>query len=180
MKRLTYWLTKERSLKCLPVFSLDDKSFIIFSRHLRLVVSPYKWSNLDQDVKPNSFTLFKMIKLNFVYLLFCRFKSHNMPTLAGNRSISEDSIFNPEQKEANVEALRKTAVSMEGINQDFKVCLLRNYTYNLPLFCEKCTMYVHEYQKPKQLSLMLSAWALQELLPFVPVFTPACTVMLHA
>lgn len=48
------------------------------------------------------------------------FKSHNMPTLAGNRSISEDSIFNPEQKEANLEALRKTAVSMEAINQDFK------------------------------------------------------------
>lgn len=67
-----------------------------------------------------------MINLILFYLLYSRFKSHNMPTLAGNRSISEDSIFNPEQKEANVEALRKTAVSMEAINQDFKVCLFRS------------------------------------------------------
>ncbi|KAJ8298002.1 hypothetical protein KUTeg_024533 [Tegillarca granosa] len=32
----------------------------------------------------------------------------------------DGGIFNPEQKEANLEALRKTAVSMEAINQDFK------------------------------------------------------------
>ncbi|KAK6172301.1 hypothetical protein SNE40_015990 [Patella caerulea] len=38
-------------------------------------------------------------------------------TLQGTRSISEDSVFNPELKEANPESLKKTAVSEENIHK---------------------------------------------------------------
>ena len=54
-------------------------------------------------------------------LLHCSFK--RVPVgLAGSRSISEDSIFKPEQtKEQPIGVLHGTAVSMERINSDFQV-----------------------------------------------------------
>lgn len=38
----------------------------------------------------------------------------------GNRSMSEDSVFQPEVKEPKKEAMRHTAISMEGLNKDFQ------------------------------------------------------------
>lgn len=43
------------------------------------------------------------------------FKSHQPRPLGGNRSISEDSVFSPEQRETNLQALKKTAVSEESL-----------------------------------------------------------------
>lgn len=41
--------------------------------------------------------------------------------MGGTRSISEDSVFKPEQKEGGLDPLRQTAISMEQVNQQFKV-----------------------------------------------------------
>lgn len=40
--------------------------------------------------------------------------------MGGTRSISEDSVFKPEQKEGGLDPLRQTAISMEQVNQQFK------------------------------------------------------------
>ncbi|XP_061189288.1 E3 ubiquitin-protein ligase RBBP6-like isoform X2 [Saccostrea echinata] len=46
--------------------------------------------------------------------------------LQGSRSISEDSVFKPEQKEGGLEAFRQTTVSMEQVNKsDFRSELFR-------------------------------------------------------
>ncbi|KAL8587654.1 hypothetical protein ACOMHN_045343 [Nucella lapillus] len=44
-----------------------------------------------------------------------RFKNRQPRPLGGNRSISEDSIFSPEQREPNLQALKKAAVSEESL-----------------------------------------------------------------
>lgn len=56
--------------------------------------------------------------------------------MGGTRSISEDSVFKPEQKEGGLDPLRQTAISMEQVNQQFKirglgVCMDRYCTYNV-------------------------------------------------
>lgn len=43
------------------------------------------------------------------------FKKHQPRPLGGNRSISEDSIFSPDQREPNLQALKKAAVSEESL-----------------------------------------------------------------
>ncbi|XP_056011513.1 muscle M-line assembly protein unc-89-like isoform X5 [Ostrea edulis] len=40
--------------------------------------------------------------------------------MGGTRSISEDSVFKPDQKEGGLESFRHTAASMEQVNQDFR------------------------------------------------------------
>lgn len=40
--------------------------------------------------------------------------------MGGTRSISEDSVFKPEQKEGGLDPLRQTAISMEQVNQQFQ------------------------------------------------------------
>ena len=57
----------------------------------------------------------------YTCLFLHRFKRTSVG-LAGSRSISEDSIFKPEQtKEQPIGVLHGTAVSMERINSDFQV-----------------------------------------------------------
>lgn len=43
--------------------------------------------------------------------------------MGGSRSMSEDSVFIPEVKEPKMDAIRKTAISMESLNKDFQVCV---------------------------------------------------------
>ncbi|XP_060070173.1 cell surface glycoprotein 1-like isoform X2 [Ylistrum balloti] len=50
--------------------------------------------------------------------------------LGGTRSISEDSVFNPEQRDLT--GMRKTAVSMENIKQDFRVLVMDSHRMYLP------------------------------------------------
>ncbi|VDI16650.1 Hypothetical predicted protein [Mytilus galloprovincialis] len=40
--------------------------------------------------------------------------------MGGSRSMSEDSVFIPEVKEPKMDAIRKTAISMESLNKDFQ------------------------------------------------------------
>ena len=41
--------------------------------------------------------------------------------MGGARSISEDSVFKPGEKEGGLDAIKQTAVSMEQVNQQFRV-----------------------------------------------------------
>ncbi|XP_069130585.1 neurofilament heavy polypeptide-like isoform X4 [Argopecten irradians] len=54
----------------------------------------------------------------------------NRVPLGGTRSISEDSVFNPEQRDLT--GMRKTAVSMENIKQDFRILVMDSHRMYLP------------------------------------------------
>lgn len=45
--------------------------------------------------------------------------------MGGARSISEDSVFKPGEKEGGLDAIKQTAVSMEQVNQQFRVRVAR-------------------------------------------------------
>ncbi|XP_050415429.1 mucin-2 isoform X2 [Patella vulgata] len=83
--------TRKRSSK-----SKDDPQVSIVSVKAKSTTALHSGSNEDDDDEGG-------------------FKSNR--TLQGTRSISEDSVFNPELKEANPESLKKTAVSEENIHK---------------------------------------------------------------
>jgi hypothetical protein len=53
------------------------------------------------------------------------FVSYRFKKRLGSRSMSEDSVFQPEVKESKMDAIRRqTAISMEGLDKDFQVCFI--------------------------------------------------------